>query len=178
MKSLKELSKIPLKIQNKSTYFTRLDKLKNIKLDFDVYLKSYNKNLQRELVWNLMQKQQLVMSIFMDRFIPNVSVCGIIDQNDLDNDIYQVIDGKQRLTTMLDFIDNKFHISIDNEDFFFKDLPKEYKSKYKFYPIIADIAYDGFNNKITDDQKLEWFKRINFFGTVQDENHLQTFKKI
>ena len=34
----------------------------------------------------------------------------------------EVIDGKQRLTTVFDFINNKFSIIVDGNEVYFKDL--------------------------------------------------------
>ena len=38
----------------------------NYNLDFDVFLPSIGKNLQRELCWTLHQKQELIMSVLKE----------------------------------------------------------------------------------------------------------------
>lgn len=49
----------------------------------------------------------------------------------------------------------------------------------KFYYIPGDIAYSYEPYEaITDHQKLEWFNRINFSGTIQDKSHMNRIKEI
>lgn len=57
---------------------------------------------QRELVWNAKQKSELIESIIMGIPIPVFYV------KEQDNGVYVVVDGKQRLTTLFDFINDKF----------------------------------------------------------------------
>lgn len=46
------------------------------KIDFDVFLPSIGKNLQRPKVWTIAQKQQLIISVFKDLNIPTiVAIC-------------------------------------------------------------------------------------------------------
>jgi hypothetical protein len=52
------------------------------KIDFDVYLPTKGINLQREKVWSLLQKRELIMSILMERFIPNICTLSLVDYND------------------------------------------------------------------------------------------------
>lgn len=64
-------------------------------LDFDILLPTKNKNLQRPLVWTLFQKQQLIISILKGIRIPSITVLVREHKH------YQVVDGKQRLTTSM-----------------------------------------------------------------------------
>ena len=70
--------------------------------DFDVYLPSKTMNLQRPLVWTQAQKEALIESIIVKRFIPPISAIYT------DESVYQVIDGKQRLTTLIAYLNNEF----------------------------------------------------------------------
>ena len=136
------------------------------------FLPSKNKNLQRDFVWTIEQKRELIWSILIDRFIPNCLILNIIDPNDYKKTILQIIDGKQRLSTMLDFYNNKFTIVIDSVEYYYKDLPHDYQLAIKNYNIKYYIIYETFENKISDEDKIKWFKFINFAGTPQDKKHL------
>lgn len=57
---------------------------------------------QREQVWSMKQKSELIESIIMGIPIPVFYV------KENANGVYVVVDGKQRLTTLFDYIDNKF----------------------------------------------------------------------
>lgn len=108
MKTLKELrSTIDFKLSSTDLYFSRIKDLPKLKLDLEVWLPTRNCNLQREKVWTIQQKRELIMSVFVERAIPPVCIMSLIDKdekNSLGNDIKQVIDGKQRLTTFMDFL--------------------------------------------------------------------------
>ena len=79
-------------------------------LDFDVFLKSKAKNLQRELCWDINQKRSLIVSVFKRVHIPSISVVISSDYIPGGDKLYKVIDGKQRLTTCISFFNNEFGI--------------------------------------------------------------------
>ena len=172
MKSIKELRKIDFKLSSTTLFFSRIKDLSKKKIDMDVYLPSKKCNLQREKVWTLQQKRELIMSIFIERWIPNICVMSLIDNDDEKEDIVQIIDGKQRLTTFIDFLNNEFSIVLEDKEYFFKDLPADYQNTYLYYDIMCQRAYEDYDRRFTDEDKIDWFKRINFFGTPQEVDHL------
>ena len=88
---------------------------------------------------------------------------------------YQIIDGKQRLLTHKNFIDNQFELEIDTEKYFFKDLPKDYQSRILNHNYgCRFLKYDYFGC-VSDDELVELFKWCNFAGTPQDKNYLNKF---
>lgn len=142
------------------------------KIDFDVYLPSKGMNLQRGFVWKLYQKQNLILSILKGLYIPKISV--IEHQTDEGDFIsYEIIDGKQRLNAIFDFIDNVYPLVVKGKDIFFKDMPFDIQNMIQSYFIKMDIFYTTNDNMISDADKIDWFKFINFSGTPQDEKHLK-----
>jgi hypothetical protein len=131
------------------------------KFDFDVYLPSKKMNLQRPLVWTIDQKRSLIESVIIHRAIPPISVLQLLD------DTYQVIDGKQRLNAFIEYVQGHFDFCGYKCD----DLPKEYMGQINRYFISAYrlVEYDV---PTSDDQKIEWFRWINFAGTPQDLEHM------
>lgn len=147
------------------------------KIDFDVFLPSINKNLQRPLVWTLEQKQALILSIFKETYIP--PVCVIQHKDNSDNRKLEIIDGKQRLSTMIAFYNNEFPIIVKDNAYYFKELSPELQSRYKFTDVIMSVAYSYDyepSAKISDESKIAWFEMINFAGTPQDIEHLNNLK--
>lgn len=150
-------------------------------IDWDVYLPTYGFNLQRPFVWTIDQNRELIMSILRENFIPKISVVQI---NDCDiakrsKTKLQIIDGKQRLNAIRNFLLGRFGILFHGEEYFIDDLDPEAQRQVKFYYIPGDIAYSYEPDEvITDRQKLEWFNRINFTGTIQDEHHMNRIKAI
>jgi len=152
-------------------------------LDFDVFLPSINKNLQRDLVWTLEQKQSIVLSVFRETYIPAICVIQIKTPDIVDKGvIIQVIDGKQRLTSMLGFYKNEFPIHIKGADYYFKDLPESLQLQYARYNPLINIAYsyiyaNGSKEAFIEDQgKIDWFEMINFAGTPQDIEHMNSLR--
>lgn len=81
------------------------------KKDFSIYelYRKFNKgqlilevDFQRSSVWKEKQKCELIESILMGLPLP------IFYLKQMDNATYVIVDGKQRLSTLFDFIDNKF----------------------------------------------------------------------
>lgn len=154
------------------------NRIEESQFDFEVFLPTKNMNLQRPLVWTELQKEQLIYSIFKGIKLPPISVLKTykdINSYKLKDYIYEVIDGKQRLTTLFDFINNRFSINWNNNQYFFKDLHSYLKSEF-YHCITSNIGYNYPEDKISDENKIKWFEMINFTGTIQDKTHLENLR--
>lgn len=142
--------------------------------DFDVYLETKGKNLQRDLCWNQQQKESLIFTILRDQQINPIVVIQVRDRGESLNKKYyfKVIDGKQRLTTTFDYIDGKFSINIEGKEYYFKDLPEDCQNQISGYNFKWDIHYHYSDEPIVDDTLIDIFEDCNFLGTPQDKNHL------
>lgn len=91
----------PLKIDVQSPcVITRLGRIENrYDIDWDIIL-SDGKLLQRDFCWSHEQKSELILSVLKNIPIPPFSFI-IGGKNDK---TLRVIDGKQRLSTLIDFI--------------------------------------------------------------------------
>lgn len=150
MKPIKEvrsqLNFYPQEIASTIRYFSTLN------LDWNVYLPSIDKDLQRPFVWSTGQKRELINSIIIGRHIPHCAVVSIIDPNNSSSEIFQIIDGKQRLSTMIGFYKNEFTIVIEDKEYYFNELPEDYQSVIKSYNFRYYIVNDSekkFNNRFT-----------------------------
>ncbi|MBQ8709411.1 MAG: DUF262 domain-containing protein [Bacteroidaceae bacterium] len=145
------------------------------KYDYDVYMPKYGRNLQRELVWSLEQKQAFVISMLQRKSIPAVSVNYVYEK-----DTYEVIDGKQRLTTAVSFYRNEFPIVVNGEEFYYKDFEENLKVQYKLTYFDAYIHYDHGDTVtvLPDEKKVAWFLYVNASGTPQQDEYLEELKNI
>lgn len=149
-------------------------------LDFDVYLPTKGKNLQRPFCWTLDQKRELIMSIIKGIDIQVMTV--IISETKDKTRSYKVIDGKQRLSTMIDFLNDKFSIVLCGKEYLYSELPgaddihNGIRYTIDHFDIHFNQAYEYWDDLISDDDKIAWFEQINFAGTPQDIEHL-TFLK-
>jgi len=171
MKSIKELRNVLRFQPQEVNSWLKFMAEKNI--DFDVFLPTRNKNLQRDFVWDIRQKRELIWSILMSRHIPRMAMINIITEDTGTDGLYQVIDGKQRLSTMIDFYTNKFHLEIHNKYYLYVDLPEDYQRVIACYAIPYLVVNEDYGNKITDEDKINWFRYINFAGTPQDAEHMR-----
>ena len=63
-----------------------------------------NPEYQRNVIWDKAKKTAFIESLFMGIIIPPVYVVEIPGDNILEENTYEVVDGKQRLSTIDDFI--------------------------------------------------------------------------
>lgn len=158
-------------MHSQPTTFTSLGRIKRFyTIDFDVKL-SNGENLQRELCWTDKQKEELVLSIIKGIRIP--PICCVIGGED-DRTI-RIIDGKQRLSTLISFYENEFPIYVDGVEYFYKDFDEYGTALFKNFYILAYTAYEPMVNgeivKFKDEDLIAWFNMINFAGTPQDLSH-------
>ena len=59
---------------------------------------------QRRVIWNNEKKTAFIESLYMEIMIPTIYVVEIPGEDILDETKYEVVDGKQRLTAIIDFI--------------------------------------------------------------------------
>jgi len=155
------------------------------KLDFDVYLPSKGKNLQRPYCWTLEQKRELILSIIKGIDIQYFTI--IIHEAEDKTKTYKVIDGKQRLSTMIDFLNDKFTIILNEDEYLYSELPdynlnnlddirNNIKYEIDHFNIHFNQTYEYYDDMISDDDKIAWFEQINFAGTPQDIEHLNNLK--
>lgn len=159
----------PHKGTNIESFVIDFASYKRNELDFDVFLPSKNMNLQRGHVWTLSQKQELIRSIILGR---TINMFTIIIQKLADkSQKIEVIDGKQRMTAIIEFLRGEFEV----DGYYHKDFGYEFKTNLDLKATVY-YSYDG-EEQITDTQKIELFKLLNFGGTPQDKEHLMNLSK-
>ena len=180
MKTLKELrSEFGTLISKVRTMNYGLDYLfdERTVLDFDVFLPTKGKNLQRELVWTLEQKQELIMSLLYGRHISNIALINASPKRFPNRDIFartfEVIDGKQRLTTLRDYLNDVFCVTLEGKEFKYSELPYDYKSGVFLRLYLNTYEYvEDYDKYVTDEEKIAWFRFLNYAGTPHDKEHL------
>lgn len=182
MKLFKEFDNFKLKLSSRDLFFSYIKDLHKRNIDFRVWLPSLSMNLQRDFVWTIEQKRELIASLFIGRDIPPISVMSICNSkknySGVSDDILQIIDGKQRLYTFLEFYSNGFSIVDKEKEYYYKELDNEFQQKYKYYIIKCQTAYEDWGKPFTDYEKVQWFRLINFAGTPQDKYHIDKLKQL
>lgn len=147
-------------------------------IDFDVYLDSVGENLQRPFVWTLDQQRELITSILCDRKIPLIVVC-VNYSMDKETDGWEVIDGKQRLMSLLRFFKNEYSfIDLDGNEIWFDELDARTQKLLLLKSVRVSLVYPKNTfGVVADKEKLELFNFINFAGTAQTDEHLTKVKE-
>lgn len=153
--------------------------------DCDVFLKSKNRNLQREFVWSLEQKQALVCSFLREAPVGVVTIVQYTKKEDkssveamnkssvFGNDILKIIDGKQRLNALLEFSNNVFPIFVNDIGYFFDDMDDKLQSLLLNKYINVNILYDYEEDpELTDDDYIKLFLFLNHAGQTQSQEYL------
>lgn len=127
-----------------------------------------NPDWQRAYVWKGKRPSMLIESLLMQIPIPVVFLAKT------DNEIYEVIDGVQRLTTAFNFLDNKFQLAgmtvfRDFNGKRFKELPDHARSQIEDAAITAFILSEN----TSQDMLFTIFERINTGGVSLNEMEIR-----
>lgn len=90
---------------------------------------------------------------------------GLIYFN-VDNDVLEVLDGQQRITSIGRFVTGKFAIKVDGKEQTFSSLPKDQQRR------ILDTRLDIYECEGTEDEIKQWFETINIAGVPLNRQEL------
>jgi len=124
-------------------------------------------DFQREKVWNKRQKSELIESILMGIPLPVMYFAEDRYGN------LQVIDGRQRLETFFEFMNNRFSLSqtpiLDNKGKKFSNLEPREQTRLEDYQIIVYIIKPQTPDRI----KFDIFDRVNRGGTPLNKQEMR-----
>jgi hypothetical protein len=121
-----------------------------------------NPSYQRGNVWTEDQKVALIDSIFK-----NIDIGKRRPFREERQHYYEMLDGKQRLTAVLDFIEEKFRY----KGKLFSELHRRDQNHLENY----SISYAE-TEPLTEKQKYRYFIKLNTTGTPMDKMHLANVK--
>jgi len=126
-----------------------------------------NPKFQRRSVWTDKAKSFLMDTIIRGKPIPKVFIRQKINVA-TKTSVREVVDGQQRLRTILSFIKDGFHIiPVQNPDFGgrkFSQLPEEVQTQILSYEISVDLLIN-----LPDSEVLDIFSRLNAYAVVLNE---------
>ncbi len=120
-----------------------------------------NPDFQRGSVWTPPARNFLIDTILRDLPIPKIYLRTVVDIQ-TKTSIREVVDGQQRLRTIIDFAQDKFTLSKRAEEFYglkYSTLSSDYQEAFLSYPIAVDQLLNA-----TDDEVLEVFARLNSYS--------------
>jgi hypothetical protein len=130
-----------------------------------------NPEYQRGYVWSLEDKQKLIESIFEKADIGKFTFIKLTETDYIDRDVdYEILDGKQRLSTLTEFYENRFSY----KGKFYNDLDGCDKRTF----LNAVISIGDINNVIDRKTIYQQFLRINRTGKPIPEEHLKRIEML
>lgn len=141
-----------------------------------------NPRFQRRSVWTDKAKSFLMDTIVRGKPIPKFFIRQTINVS-TKSTVREVVDGQQRLRTILSFINDGFFISRrQNEDLggkYFSQLPEMIQNQILAYEVSVDLLIN-----MPDSEVLDIFSRLNSYAVVLNEqekinaDHFGPFKTL
>lgn len=125
-------------------------------------------DFQRNKVWKTEQKHELIESLLMGIPIPVIYVF------ENEQGVKQMVDGRQRVSTIIDFMNNRFALSKlgllhQFNGARFKDLPPLYRSKLERYQLLVYVIEPPTPERV----KYDIFDRVNRGGTQLNNQEMR-----
>lgn len=135
---------------------------------------------QRDFVWSLTEKQLLIESIYNGIDCGKViirkhswkHVENKVKQGDLEIAFKDIVDGKQRLNCLIEFVQDKF---CDLHGNYYSDLSDN--AQYKFNEYMG-FSYGELDESCTDFDVCMTFLTINHAGVHQSVEHIEFVKSL
>lgn len=123
---------------------------------------------QRQNVWSARQRIELIESIIMGIPLPVIYLFETRDGKK------QVVDGRQRITTIIDFLNDKFplkdlRILRDYNDCRFSDLPPKVQGIFEDFQILCYVIQPPTAERV----KYDIFDRVNRGGTKLNSQEMR-----
>jgi len=125
----------------------------------------FTPDYQRDYVWTDDDKVKLIDSIFNNITIGLFVFAKLAYTDNAKG--YEIIDGKQRLTALVDFFEDRFTY----QGLFFSQLSNRDMQHFENYGASIGILHEP-----TEKEKLAAFLAVNTFGRVMDEKHLESVR--
>jgi hypothetical protein len=129
---------------------------------------------QRRGVWNRAQRSFLIDTLLLDLPVPPIYI-RVVQSTDNKAVIREVIDGQQRLSAILDYIEDKYTLAKKIESPFagqrFSELPGEQQNKITRYSFICEVFYG-----VADRDVLRIFARLNTHSVKLNDQELRNGK--
>lgn len=127
-----------------------------------------NPDYQRELVWSHEDKLLLLDSIFNELDIGKFVFVQY--PFDIDKPAYEILDGKQRLSTILDFYEDR----IQYKGFYFSDLSPMDKRRFCGTQVVIGIVNE---RNISKEKIVKYFLKLNSTGKPVSKDFLEDLRK-
>lgn len=130
----------------------------------------FNPDYQRGYVWEQEDKELLLDSIFKNIDIGKFVFIRLSDAEWMEKNLgYEILDGKQRLSTLIEFYENK----LTYKGKYFNDLSGKDKAVFRNHMVsVAEV------NETDKKTVLKYFLMLNRTGKAMDQSHLNEVEQM
>ncbi|ECJ2405139.1 DUF262 domain-containing protein [Salmonella enterica subsp. diarizonae] len=128
-------------------------------LDFDA-------NYQRGYVWGHEEQQTFLNAVISGFPIGSVALAKAPDWCSREPPYIEVVDGKQRLTTLKKLITNEIPIILADGPLYWRDMTRAEQLAFGRHSLPAVVL-----DEVTYKDRLAYFMAVNFTGVPQSEEH-------
>lgn len=147
----------------------------NMLNEFAIGTYDFNPVYQRDLVWSTEKKQAFVKKLL----IGDVDLCPtfITAPYKKSKREYEVLDGKQRMMAVIQFVQNQFPVEgLYYKDLTMGDVSRVMNATFKYKLVKYYNKKKGFS-EMSLKQKVELFLQVNEYGQKVSDEHLAKIKK-
>lgn len=174
-----QLESVMFSLYKEEQYDIEGTPIKAVNFNPFVFVEGEKQYYQRPLVWELKDKQLLIESIYngVDCGKILIRLRGWEELRQLQKGGHElawkdVIDGKQRISTIKEFLDNKFP---DIKGNYYKDLSNVAQNRLTSHQL---LSYSELPEGTKDEEVLRQFLRLNFAGVPQSKEHIEFVKSL
>ena len=130
----------------------------------------FDPDYQRGYVWNDTDKELLLDSVFKNIDIGKFVLIHLSDEEWHERGLgYEILDGKQRLSTLIEFYENK----LTYKGKYYNDLSRKDKRAFTEHQVaVAEVR------EMDKQTVLKYFLMLNRTGKSMDESHLIEVEKM
>lgn len=133
----------------------------------------FDADYQREYIWGEEEQQAFLNTAASGFPLGHVAIAKTPDWCEKEGAFLEVVDGKQRLTTLKLFITNAIPFYIDGVAVYWRDLSRPEQLAFEKTSLPAVTLDDA-----TRSDLLNYFIAVNFTGVPQSEDHKQHVLKL
>lgn len=135
----------------------------------------YNPLYQREYVWSSEDAQNLLHRVFNRWGIGQLAI--VINKHE-PSKYCEMVDGRQRLTTLFDYTENKFPFIDGDKEIFFRDLDQYDQREFLKTRFSIQELCNTDETPVTDKQRVQYFYSVNFSGVPQSSEHKKKIEEL
>lgn len=156
--------------------------IKALECNFNPYVEKNGEKLyyQRDYCWTLNDKQLFIESIYQSMNCGTVLlrersfkwVDNELKKGNTEAGFFDVVDGKQRLSCLIEFVNDKFK---DMHGNYYSDLSN--RAQWRFRDS-RSLNFGQMHSGSTDEEAIEAFLHVNFHGIPMSKEHIDYVKEI